>query len=122
MPNPYVSEQIKQPELFAERKARLVKLLGLNAPLVMIADECLLVAQAYRGGKWALARHVTMLALLEFWRFRIAGPVMIPIYRFLCRRDIWHMEQGPNGFGCPFCGKGEIADSECCDEEPVNEL
>jgi hypothetical protein len=89
-------------ELFDSRKARLTKLLALNAPPVIIRGEALLVCQAYAGGRWRHALYAFRVALMASWWSFVQTPVM----HALCRLNLYHAGQEPDGLGCGFCLKG----------------
>lgn len=93
----------RRTDLFDERLARLHRLIHLNAPRNIIAIECELVVRAHFGGRAKFLFYVVLDALRHCWQWY----AQIPFMRALCCANIYHMEQGPGEFGCPFCGKGE---------------
>lgn len=72
-------------ELLASRKARLAKLLRMNAPDSIIAEECLLVIRAYAGGsRWDSLRFV-LTDIARHWRCGIERRVELLACRVLGR-------------------------------------
>lgn len=94
----------RQPERFAERTRRLHRLLELDAPAIVIHDESVLVAQAFRGGRWHLLRYLFAEAVREasYWR------LYAPAREFLCRRMGIHYRD-EDGM-CLVCCDGETFD------------
>jgi len=95
----------RRTDLFDERLARLRELIRLNAPRIIIADECRLVVRAHHGNSPVrVIGHDTRELVVHLWHWY----ALIPVCTFLCRHDIYHYgENDPDCPGCWVCGKGE---------------
>lgn len=72
-------------DLLAERKARLTRLLAMDAPNIVIADECLLVIRAHAGGsRWDSLRFV-LADIVRHWRVGVGLRVKLLACRLLGR-------------------------------------
>lgn len=103
---------------FDRRVTRFRRLVDLNAPRVIIAEEARRVVRASSQNRDSQLRVV--LSELRELVYEIWLGVQIPACRTLHRLGIWHMDQGHGGFGCPFCGKGEDPEESSLDFEQVD--
>lgn len=90
-------------DLFDERLIRLKCFIDNKAPRQITAGSARLLLRAHDGGP---VGHI-LAEIRELVKWAWSWYVQIPTMHTLCRLNIYHMEQGPGGFGCPFCGKGE---------------
>lgn len=93
-------------DLFDERLARLDRLIEIQAPRSVIAEECSLVLQAHEGGPlaghWGLVRRSIKSMIRFVWIWYVETFTL----KALCRLNIYHQIDDTDGCGCPFCGKG----------------
>ena len=70
-----------------ERTARLRRICTLDAPAVMLANECALVIRAWhRNSLWRTGFAFLLEAVEKAWWWRVA----CPCFAALCRAGIWH--------------------------------
>lgn len=103
------------PELYEKRLGRLAFFLKAGAPPHIVAGSLRICSQAYYGGAIPHIRAEIRDLIRHAWSCYVA----MPFWRKLCKWNLYHLEQGPGGFGCPFCDRGvpqEVIDAMCEEE------